>query len=63
MSEPRRKRRPLAADEFIARCHYSRTGWAIWKREGTRTYCTCRSIKPTKIELAALISLEAGPPP
>lgn len=44
--------------EFVDECHYSRTGWAIWKRAPVPTddcssYCTCRPAKVPQGKLSA----------
>lgn len=32
------------AGEYVDHCHWSKTGWAIWKSGDTKrgNYCTCR---------------------
>ena len=46
---------PVAPDEYVDKCHYSRTGYAIWKRDPSnkechdgqefRNWCTCRAAR------------------
>lgn len=28
--------------QYVDRCHYSKTGWAVWNRDGA---CTCKPAK------------------
>lgn len=46
---------PTEPDEFVDRCHFSRSGFAIWNRvegrEQIYSYCTCEPArKPKKTE-------------
>jgi len=46
---------PTEPNEFVDRCHFSRSGFAIWNRECKSeqvvSYCTCEpASKPKKTE-------------
>lgn len=32
-------------DQYVDRCHYSKTGWAVWEKDGA---CTCKPAKKPK---------------
>lgn len=38
----RRKIEVPGSGQYVDRCHYSKTGWAIWNADGA---CTCRPAK------------------
>ncbi len=41
----RLKRAPIVTpgpDQYVDRCHYSKTGWAVWDKDGA---CTCKPAK------------------
>jgi len=38
-------RKPAGTNEFVGPCHWSKTGWAIWRRDGNTESCTCQPAK------------------
>jgi len=48
---------PKEADEYVDECHWSRSGYAIWKRvenmEPLHNYCTCRPARRPRRTAAA----------
>lgn len=42
----RAKLREPGPDQYVDECHWSKTGWAIWNKDGS---CTCQPAKaPTR---------------
>ena len=57
----RRKIQQPSPNQFVDRCHYSKTGWGIWEREefadgSVRTGCTCAPAKRPKVDPSATVS-------
>lgn len=34
-------------DQYVDQCHYSKTGWAVWNKDGS---CTCKPARKPKAE-------------
>lgn len=41
----RAKIREPRDDQYVGPCHWSKTGWGIWNKDGC---CTCQLAKPPK---------------
>jgi hypothetical protein len=44
----RKKIREPGPNQYVDQCHYSKTGWAIWNKEGG---CTCEPAKAPVTQL------------
>lgn len=47
------------ADERVGPCHYSKSGWAVWRKEARGASCTCLPARKPTDETAAYDAFDA----